>query len=112
MIKIIEIKKVIDKIEEDFEFLGGPVDFMSEFRTKAQELQDVHHSEDGESCFVNSPTFIGSPGGFAPMSISVLAGTGLLGDGAVVEPEEIAGPQTEAAFEKFCNWLRDEGKLD
>ncbi len=105
-----EVKSVLDKIEEDFKFNGGSVDFISDFRTKVAELQDVHFSEGGESSLSGSSQFVATAAGFASMSMAMIATFG--GPGApMVNDNEVLGPQAEACFNKLHTWLCDEGKV-
>ena len=107
--KINNVMQLINRIEEDFKFEGGSVDFIGEFRTKVAELQEVHYSEDGKSTFVQSPGFGVSAAGMMILPMAQIMH--MQGGELNPNPEEILGPQTEAAFEKFRAWLDDEGKL-
>jgi len=118
-----DILVIITKIEENFKFEGGSVDFISDFRTKVSELQETHYQEGGQSALSNntSPTSpgiginaVGVPGG---VTIFTVGGGGPVGPGPMSfgiprpDPNEALGPQAEAEANKLIDWLKLEGKL-
>ena len=109
--QINDITQLINKIEEDFTFEGGSIDFISEFRTRVTELQEVHYSEDGHTTFCRTPSIIGSAGGFSVMPMANIAQLAqMMGMDGSTDPDEVAGPQTETCFNKLHEWLKDEGR--